>query len=377
MAFWQRKNSAVYVYTRREGKQTPLPRAETKHLDGLEDHNVQAWVDQWERQYEGAKVQADGILFNSDRLTKLLDDFCAYRISHKKKNPATVRTHHNFILNHAIPFFLQNDPPLKDPNQWPGVSVRLLEHLKAKGLPTSSIQHTNTGLRFFWEYLLEEGVVQTQIPLRLRGPVQERQPTPLTEFLTPDQAWKWAENCQDYDLRLMLLCGYFFSLRPHETFGLMRSDFKGGTAATLLECTKAMARAGRFGRLAVNITRQRTKPGTTKPPKAGSAGWVACFDERAAKLLVDMIRERDPQELLLNKWLPDWHTRRWAKEGIPNVTLKDLRRASLYWLGHHTPLQERPLDLMKHARHVDFDTTLLYLRRPDETVELDELDLDA
>ena len=56
--------------------------------------------------------------------------------------------------------------------------------------------------------------------------------------------------------------------------------------------------------------------------------------------------------------------------------MKDLRRASLYWLGHHTQLGL--IELKSHARHSKSDTTLLYLRRPNEELdEVDDLNLEA
>ncbi len=56
--------------------------------------------------------------------------------------------------------------------------------------------------------------------------------------------------------------------------------------------------------------------------------------------------------------------------------MKDLRRASIYWLGHHTNIGI--IELKSHARHKRVDTTALYLRRPEEQIdELDALDLDA
>ncbi len=68
----------------------------------------------------------------------------------------------------------------------------------------------------------------------------------------------------------------------------------------------------------------------------------------------------------------------WKKAGINKITLKDLRRASLYWLGHYSELNF--VDLKNHARHSQPSTTPLYVRRPEEA--FDEvggamLDLDA
>jgi integrase len=64
---------------------------------------------------------------------------------------------------------------------------------------------------------------------------------------------------------------------------------------------------------------------------------------------------------------------------VDGITLKDLRRASLYHLGHHTAFSGELTLLMKHARHKEPQTTMLYLRRPDEDgpPKVDELDFSA
>ncbi len=43
---------------------------------------------------------------------------------------------------------------------------------------------------------------------------------------------------------------------------------------------------------------------------------------------------------------------------------KDLRRASLYWLGHNTSITL--IQMMKHARQKSEKSLQLYLRRPEE-----------
>jgi hypothetical protein len=122
-----------------------------------------------------------------------------------------------------------------------------------------------------------------------------------------------------------------------------------------------MAGIGQYNRFAVRVDRQR-KTKQSKPPKGDSYGWVACFDERAAKAIVELVRviDGDLFPLSLSRYETLW---RRTELGLD---IKDLRRASLYWLGHYTPIQLIPL--MNHARHKHSSTTLLYLRRPDSDV---------
>ena len=102
------------------------------------------------------------------------------------------------------------------------------------------------------------------------------------------------------------------------------------------------------------------------------------FNEKAAKLIVQILKHiENDQELIFAKHTNDTWFRKWEESGYANVTLKDLRRASLGYLGHHTKFELVPLK--NHARHSKVDTTMQYLRRPAEKVEdkNDYLDLEA
>ena len=102
-------------------------------------------------------------------------------------------------------------------------------------------------------------------------------------------------------------------------------------------------------------------------PLLGFIPWVAAIsflvDKDAATLLSEMVRNAE-NSLIIDTFKPDYWVKKWSKYGIPGVTLKDLRRASLYWLGHYSNLTFN--GLRNHARHTNYDTTLLYTRRPEE-----------
>jgi hypothetical protein len=91
--------------------------------------------------------------------------------------------------------------------------------------------------------------------------------------------------------------------------------------------------------------------------------------------LVELVNRSEAYTVIPGK--PERWIKLWSKSGIKDIALKDLRRASLYWLGHYTNITL--VGLQSHARHADPKTTALYYRRPDEEFEgsLDELDLDA
>jgi hypothetical protein len=137
-----------------------------------------------------------------------------------------------------------------------------------------------------------------------------------------------------------------------------------------------MAAAGLYDRLLVKIYRQKSRGLNHMPdPKANSKGLVACFSEEAAKIIVQELNLKERDETLF-PFGADWYFKSWRRHGYPDLTLKDCRRASLYWLGHYTKLDV--VALRNHARHKSIETTALYTRRPlDLSVSADSLDLDG
>lgn len=380
MAYWARnKLGHVYVYSRASGELKKLPRKETKHLDAEIDSNIDAWVSQWTAQYEG-KRSKDSIQWSDSRLTILLNQYISF-MANRGKSPTTYKQHKSLLYRYGIPYFLNQTPPLADPNQWPGASIRLIEALENKGLSYHQIFRTNVALRGFYDFLRDEGVVQNHLQLRLRNPVKPdtAKETPLDKIITPEVVLAKLKAVRDVRIRLLGLIGFFFSLRPQEVFALKPSDFKAGSEVKFLECSQAMSQSNLYERFVVHISRQRTNKGDITPPKAGSKGWVSCFNKDAAMEIVKILNQLNSPDdeifTLNNREL----YKKWNKVGIRGITLKDLRRSSLYWLGHHASLE--PLLLKQHARHNLIETTMLYMRRPDEELRKSSdsfvLDLEA
>lgn len=375
MAYWQRRPQGyVYVYTYEGGRLVALPRRTVKHLDGEPDSNVEAWVRQYQEQWEGKKLKPDQLLYDGSELSRNVKAYLSFLRS-RRKSMNTIKQYERMLMRFVIPFFLDGEPALNDPQQWPGKSIRMLPWLEEKDVTPPVINACNKALRSFYRYLSDEGIVQNGLELRLRAPLMEKSSTPLRFTIEPNNVLDFAQSQPRIELKVIALAGYFLSLRPQELFGLRTGDFKAGSAVTSLECSKTMAKLGLYSRLVANVARQKTNRSEIVPPKAGSAGWVTCFHESAARLLVEILKLLEPDEPLLkmnNRRL----FKHWHDDGLPDVTIKDLRRASLYWLGHSTGIQ--PLELMKHARHTAIETTMLYLRRPEEQIEdLQTLDLDA
>lgn len=368
LVYWaRRKNGYVYVFIRRN---KPLPRSVTKHLDHEPDHNIEYWLADY-KQRNGVKEQSKHPL--ADRWVKAVDSYL--NEIKNRKSDKTISDHRHMLLDYVIPFFTVVHLR-QDPNHWVQLAPKLSTYIREQTESEFQIQKANSALRGFWNWLQEENMVLGNVSLKLKKPVREQKTTPLETTLTPEEALAFVQSCKHPDISIMALAGYFFSLRPQETFALEPNDFKAGTSASELECCKVMNRFNQFGRLAVNITKQRDQKGKPQKPKAGSIGWVACFNEVAARLLVAKIREFRDSGKPFFEYQNDWLYERWKRHGIPNISLKDLRRASLYHLGHHVGLDFAALK--SHARHSKPETTMLYLRRPIEELEIDsDLDLDA
>ena len=366
MAFWRREGTRVVVYTTMAGAQKRLARKSVRHLDREPDHNVDTWVRHWSLTNERVKKQHTE-LDHPDTLA-LVEIFCAY-LKTRRKSPKTISQHRHNLTRYCLPYFVSVNG-IQDPVHWPTKSVRLLTHLESLDLSTRTINTCNVSLRVFWNWLVKEG--KAAGVLLLRNAMVGQQATPLNFTVTPHAILE--HRFPASELRLLAILGFFFSLRPQEVVALTPGDFRAGRLAAELECCKVMVSGGLYGKFAVTIHRQRVGNDFTTP-KVNSKGWVACFDEAAAREVVSLIKERPAGQLLFPSRL-DWYFRVWRKKGYPGLTLKDLRRASLYWLGQYGGL---PFTSLKnHARHADPSTTALYVRRPgNEKVEWADLDLDA
>jgi hypothetical protein len=361
MAFFNRRNNRVYVYVYEDGKQKALPREQTKHLDYQPDTNIRAWIQsEVELRKRNLDQKKPPI---TDQLQRLLDQYILY-LKGRNKSKSTIADHKRCLINYVFPYFLDND--LKNPEAWIFKSVKLLDYLLDKSVSEANILKVNTSLTSFWNWMADEGIVPTGTSIKTRRPIISDKNTPLKYTLTPDDVLSFVAKTTQVEVKLMALLGYFFSLRSQEIFALNKSCFRAGTRAQLLECCKVMGVSGLYNKLAVNITSQRQQDGELKPPKSGSKGWVACFHKDAAIQIVSLINGMDNKssEDFLIDYKPDWNTRRWRDNGIKDTTLKDLRRASLYHLGHYSNL---PIIALKnHARHNKVTTTELYTRRPEE-----------
>jgi integrase len=363
MITWvRRRGNQIDMTIRKDGKRTSVPRALIKHLDNEPDHNVEFWVEEYKK-----KLNISPVILSDQELDKYVEEYLKYLKSRNMSNN-TISEHKRHLINHAIPYFLGQPIPMRDPNLWPSISIKLYKHLLDKKLTSGQVFRTNVALRRFYKWLSEERLILGNGDISLRSAVQEVKVTPLENLITPQEVLELLLLQQDSDIKLSLLLGYFCSLRPQEIFGLKRGDFSGGKSIADIECSKSMKSIGLYHKLAVKISRQRNKTKQVLPPKSNSGGWVACFNKEAAEAIVGLLKPMKNEDYIISKSGNKIYSA-WNYEFAP----KDLRRASLYWLGHNTTISQN--QLMKHARHQSFETTLIYLRRPEEEVDT-ELTLD-
>lgn len=372
MAFWQRKkNGHVFVYYMDDGKQKTVPRAKTKHLDKASDSNINSWMaENYGAGRAGPKTVAPEVLI------RLVEQYLAYLKEDLGRNPSTLHTHKQSLYDFIIPYMVAHcETP--EPELWGHHTAKLAPWLRSKKESENRVARVNSTMRGFWNYLRDEGIVSAGTEIRLRSSRMRSEPTPLKLTLIPEQILNF--TITDPRVRLLALLGYFFSLRPQESFALKTGDFRAGSKTEMLECCRIMRRSNLFSKFAVHITRQRTQNGTINTPKAYSKGWVSCFNESAAREVIHILKrlKLEPDDLIFGKWQNDWWFELWSRHGVNSVSLKDLRRASLYFLGHHTDMDF--VGLRGHARHRKAETTLWYIRRPEEEIddEVLELDLDA
>lgn len=359
MAWWQRQRGHfVYVYYRAGGRIVSMPRSDTKHLDSLNDVAIDIWLSNWTKKRRR-------LLAKPARVETYVSRYCDL-LKSRGRAPKTIWEHRRSLTELALPFFLRKLPVLENPNQWPSRSLKFSDYVLGDRKQSShACRKAITALRAFYRFLEEEGIVYTGIPLRLRCPPRPVSSTPLKRVVTPEEVLAFAGHA-DAEFAMLAIIGYFFSLRTFEVMALRPTDFFAGSSAADLECCRVLHRFGLFDRMAVRVHRQRTGDGSFNEPKRASFGHVACFSRAAAEMLIPMLNARPRLDLLFPS-LPDVNISHWRRYGISGVTLKDLRRSSLYHLGHHVGVEL--IALKGHARHRFATTMELYLRRPMELVE--------
>jgi integrase len=353
MIHFRDKAGRVYlqVYDPEKKRGRVLPRHESRHLDELSDEEIRAILKPVQPTPKLTAVEQHG------------RDWLTYLDEQAGLDPQTVKQRKSGLARFVFPFFVHEMKlPVED---WPNHTAKFYKWLASRDSTAAQIRVANTALRKFYKWLGEENIVKP-VELALRTGKRETKDTPLIRPVSPEEVLKWARECPIPHLKFIGLAGYFFSLRPQEVFALRPEDFNHTAAISALECVKVMKSGSLGTKLVVYIAKQKQNAGTVSPDaKKGSKGWVCCFHDEAAAALTDMLRHMRTGETIC-KWNNKKLYDDWRHHGLKGISVKDLRRASAYFLGHHSGLSV--LHLMKHMRHKKIETTMIYCRRPDEAL---------
>lgn len=353
MIHFRDKAGRVYlqVYDPEKRRGRVLPRHESRHLDDMSDEEIRAIL---------KPVAVTPKLSDAEKLGK---DWLRYLGEEMGLDRQTVRQRQSGLERFVYPFFIHESKlPVEE---WPNHTAKFYRWLVARNSTASQIRVANTALSIFYKWLGEENILKPT-KLALRTGKRGARETPLIRTVSPEEVLKWAKKCPIPHVKFIGLAGYFFSLRPQEVFALCREDFNHTAAIETLESVKVMKSVSMGMKLAVYVAKQKQNAGTVSPDaKKGSKGWVCCFHNEAADMLIEMLSHMRTGETICR-----WNNKKlyddWKTHGLKDVSVKDLRRASAYYLGHYSKLS--PVQLMKHMRHKKIETTMIYCRRPDEAL---------
>lgn len=350
------------------------PRAACRTFDSKADDQIEAWAQNYNATIQSRIQPTDSTI--PEVIYNLIQEFETYQGT-KSLAIGTIKSDTRNIFK-ATEYFCSKTDNLA---LWLQHSVQLASHLQnVKKLKAGHTYQIQLSTNKFWNWLkrnkkLVDGVLDLD---SVTGHAAGKD-TPLQFHVKPEDVLKFVRSSTNESIKLLALCGYFGSLRPQETFALKLNDFIVGNKARPLEACSIMATLGLFDGLAIDIDKQRRATKREEStPKKNSKGLVAFFDKTGAELLVAVLKlVKADNRMGLFAYNNQYYYDLWKQSGLPGITLKDLRRASVYWLGHHTQIKIE--QLKEHARHKDIQTTSLYFRRVYNKPEVDNLnfDLDA
>jgi hypothetical protein len=366
----------VSYYCRLTHKAKKVPRAQLRkaNLIGEPYEVIKAWA---EKNYpsERTLTASQFVAPAPGSILHLIEKFYQSSLN-DGMNAKTFSGHKKYLEDYAIPFFTQMEPRKPKPQDWWEKSALLSEFVLLQSQSPHVAQKTNTALSKFFEWLKVHYPKEFRhVPApHLKKVHRPKVHTVLKFTLSPGEVLERLTE-EHQDVRLIGLIGFFSNLRPQEIFALRPSDFivGGKVEGQELECSKVMREHGLFSKLSISVKGQRTqldsnkenreKNKTSAPKSIAALTFVSVWDERAAKEIAKIIRTKPTHEPLF-KIHNDTLFDRWADYGLAGTTIKDLRRAGIYYLGHHTSFRQDIAGLKAHARHEKIDTTFLYMRRP-------------
>lgn len=372
----------IQVYDADRKGTKKVPRKECAHLDGASDDIVMQWRAMYLRQRlrEAPVAERAGeqrALAPTEEAAFLFKQFMDEHQRLRKTSGPTRKIEEARWRGYIEPYFV-GDRRARDVRLWCMFVADFPTWLGNSKLQTNQQKKVINLARRFGEFLTRHRKIPERWWFML--PVDNCSAvTPLSAELTPDDALKFAASapCR---AQLLLLLGYFASLRPEESFALQKRDFLTGDKARSLARTHArFASAGLGSGLSIAITKAHKKDRQISEPKTRSSRAVVnIWNGDAARMIAERLRELPDgwlfpsknegrplgREALFSYWFKyGLKTKADGQEGEALMTMHDLRRASCLYLGRTLDL---PVTLLQeHMRHSDIKTTMLYMRRPE------------
>jgi integrase len=385
-----RKHDRIYItfYDVKKGRIVQVPRSKTKHLDGLSQEQVQAWVDDWEATSGKKRERIDRFLLKSN--DPLAQWWASYQDDRRKDKNVGTRAMKNeevYWRKYILEFFIKQHE-LKDIRKWapmvPQFHAFINSHDQIKSV--DSRKKVLWVLERFSKYLVFQRVLTYPFAINLPR-ANKANETPLPRIILPEEALHVAKTLasdpKNVPAAFMMLCGYFASLRPEETGALLPDDFLTGEA-TITKCTSYDEFKGKKleTKLSIFVNKALTiEDGIVDNLKTvASEGVSIVWNREAALLLAGLLKQYQEQGALGRRRKSQSNRKGrtsilgvsrgqmdkiWFNTGrkiLGGITLHDLRRASLLYLGRRAKIA--PLILQSHARHADFATTEIYCREP-------------
>lgn len=355
----------VYFNDRASGKLRQLERKLTRHLDGHPKEEVEAWVEQWEKDKGVTRARAsrmhltEGSVINT--LWKQYQDAKAAS-SQAGRRRRTIDVETTTFEKVIIPFFLGIHQK-KDPKHWHELVPEFHVHLSTEKFSIQSRKKILWLLKRFGDSIVFSRYMS--FPFAVQIPVTKTAKiTPLKARKSPREIFALCEQ-REAMFQLGLLLGYFAALGPGELFALSREDLLTGPSAEKHSKTlKGFREIGLGSKLAVVVNKTLPATGKNNAPiqlmkNDYRFGVVIIWDVDAAKKIAELVRELDDGRLFPFSY--SHLMKKWRDENL-SITPHDLRRASGLYLGRE--LRIPPLLLQEHMRHAELDTTMLYTREP-------------
>lgn len=372
---WAReKNGTVRIFECGTGG-AKWPRAKCHPFDTYTDEQLEGYIQNYNAKI-GIQSKGVGV---AESTAVLIEEWAVF-LKLKDKNRGTVAEKRKHAYRCSKYFETLTD----DIKLWPQYSIDLATHLRKEGHSKLETAKTQNNLRSFWAWLKKHKKrVSGALDLDEVTGYAIQQTARLSFSVTPEDVLEFVKSCTIPEIKIAALTAFFGGLRPHEVYALRRGYFHSKDFARNSESGKVMASIGLYDGLVVNVSKSRGKKIDEEgDPKKLSFGIVSIFDKRAAAELVKLIGDK-PKDQPLFKYTNGYYQHLWnghgdkPAKGYPGLTLWDLRRAGVYYLGNFSQIKIE--SLKNWARHKKISTTALYFRqpyaapKPQDVLELDDV----